>query len=65
MAICQMTGLRFFDAVKLNYFEFLSKNLIKDIDMVKCLAVMFDDAVLTNQPIDVTDLVPCTIEKSE
>ena len=45
--------------------EFLSKNLIKDIDMDKCLVVMFDDAALTNQPIDVTDLAPCTIEKSE
>ena len=33
--------------------------------MDKCLVVMFDDAALTNQPIHVTDLVPCTIEKSD
>ena len=60
-----MTGLRFFDAMKLNYLSFFLMNLIKDIDMDKCLVVMFDDAALTNQPIDATDLAPCTIEKSE
>ena len=39
--------------------------LIKHINMDKCLVVTCNDAVLTNQPIDVTDLVPCTIEKAD
>ena len=33
--------------------------------MDKCLVAMSNDAALTNQPTDVTDLAPCTIEKSE
>ena len=33
--------------------------------MDKCLVVMFDHAALTNQPIDVTDLISCTIENSD
>ena len=33
--------------------------------MYKCLVVTFNDTVLTNQPMDVTDLVPCTIEETD
>ena len=47
---------------KTELFEFLSKKLIKNIDMEKCLVVTFNDAILTNQP---TDLVPYTIEEAE
>ena len=45
--------------------EFLSKKLIKDIDMDKCLVVMFADAAFRNQLTDVTDLVLCTIEEAD
>ena len=31
--------------------------------MDKCLVITFNDTVLTNQPIDLTHLVPCTIEE--
>ena len=33
--------------------------------MDKCLVVTFNDAVLTNQPLDVADLVPCTIQEAD
>ena len=33
--------------------------------MDKCLVVMFADAAFRNQLIDVTDLVPCTIEEAD
>ena len=49
---------------KSELFESLSKKLRKDIDMDKCLVITFNDTVLTNQPIDLTDLVPCTIEEA-
>ena len=38
---------------------------MKDIDMDKCLVVTFNDTVLRNQPIDLTDLVVCTIEEAD
>ena len=33
--------------------------------MDKCLVVTFNDTVLRNQPIDLTDLVVCTIEEAD
>ena len=33
--------------------------------MDKCLVVTFNDTVLRNQPIDVTDLVSCTIGEAD
>ena len=50
---------------KIELFQFLSNKLIKYVDMDKCLVVTFNDTDLRNQPIEVTDLVPCTIGEAD
>ena len=47
------------------FLDFLSKKLIEDINVDKCLVVTFNDTYLTYQPVDLTDLVPCTIEEGD
>ena len=39
--------------------------MIGDINIDRCLVVTFNDTVLTNQSVDLTDFVPCTIEEAD
>ena len=48
---------------KTELFEFISRKLIKDIDLDKCLIVIFNDTVLKNQPIDLTDFCNAKLKR--